>query len=232
MKRFYKDVTIAAEDGGWRVLLDGRGIRTALGADQRVPTRALAEELAAEWASQDAEINTAAFVFRDLADYAIDIAGPNRDDVIAGVLRFAETDTLCYRADAGEPLHARQLEVWEPLLSAAEARWAVHFERIDGIIHHPQPPETLHRIKSALAAQDDFSLAALNTMASLAASLVTALAALSPAANTAELWDVANLEEDWQAQLWGWEAEAAERREQRRQLFDAAARFATLAQPR
>ena len=69
-------------------------------------------------------------------------------------------------------------------------------------------------------------------MASLAASLVTALAALSPAANTAELWDVANLEEDWQAQLWGWEAEAAERREQRRQLFDAAARFATLAQPR
>ena len=108
MKRFYKDVTIATEDGGWRVLLDGRGIRTALGADQRVPTRALAEELAAEWASQDAEINTAAFVFRDLADYAIDIAGPNRGDVIAGVLRFAETDTLCYRPRlcTGSNLHS------------------------------------------------------------------------------------------------------------------------------
>jgi chaperone required for assembly of F1-ATPase len=229
MKRFYRAVSVEAADGGWAVLLDGRRIKTAAGRAQIVPTQALAEAMAGEWADQREEIDPSRFVLRDLADYAIDVVAANRAQTIREILPYAETDTLCYRADLGEPLEQRQRAVWDPLLSAAEQRWDVHFERVGGIVHRPQPAATLARMEAVLAAESDFALAALRTLSSLAASLVVGLAALAPAADAAALWDAASLEEDWQAELWGKDAEAAARRDKRLASFMAAIRFAELA---
>ena len=71
MKRFYKDVSVEPADGGFRVTLDDRPIRTQGGAAQVVPTRALAEAMAEEWRTQGEEIDPKGFALRDLADYAI-----------------------------------------------------------------------------------------------------------------------------------------------------------------
>ena len=229
MKRFYTTATVAPADGGWRVLLDGRGIKTAMGAPQVVPTEVLAEALAAEWNAQGDEIVPTGFVLRDMADYAIDIVGTDRDAAIAGLLRFAETDTLCYRADPEDALFARQQDVWEPCLQAAETRHGIRFERISGIMHRPQPATTLDALRAHLATLDDFTLAAVNTLASLAASLTIALAALDDGADAQALWTLANLEEDWQAELWGADYEAKELRERRSAEFAQALRFAALA---
>jgi len=229
MKRFYREVTVAQDEPGWRVLLDGRGIKTAGGRAQVVPTRALAEALAEEWSQQGEELDQDAFTLRHLADFAIDIVAPCRDEAVRMLLPFAETDTLCYRAEPGEALHRRQLEVWEPLLAEAEARWDVHFTRIGGIIHQHQPPETLARMHAALMTYCDFTLAALNQLANLSASLIVALAALDTKAEPEALWAAANLEEDWQTSLWGEDAEAAARRDRRFAEFAAALRFGALA---
>lgn len=229
MKRFYTAVAVQPEDEGWRILLDGRGIRTAGKRAQIVPARALADAMAEEWAGQGEEIDPRAFKFRDMADYALDIVAADPATAIRATLPFAETDTLCYRAEAGEALHRRQLEVWEPLLTAAEARFDVHYERISGIIHRPQPAATLARMDSVLAAQPPFVLAALQTLASLAASLTIGLAALDPDADAEALWNAANLEEDWQAEFWGKDAEAQALRERRFADFRSAMRFAALA---
>lgn len=228
MKRFYKAVTVEPADAGWRVLLDGRGIKTASGAAQIVPTEALAQALSAEWAAQGEEIDPAAFKLRDLADYAIDIIAPDREAAIKAMLRFAETDTLCYRAAPDEPLHERQIAVWEPLLKSAEARWDIHFERVAGVIHRPQPPQTIARMAAALRAESDFTLAAVQLLASLAASLVVALAAIAANADAEALWNAANLEEDWQAELWGKDAEAEALRARRFADFAAAVGFARM----
>lgn len=228
MKRFYRDVTVAPTEGGWRVLLDGRAIKTVGGKPQIVPSAALAEVMAAEWAGQGEEIDTTAFLFRDMADYAIDVVATRRDEAVAAIVAYGESDTLCYRADPDEAFHARQRDVWEPVLEAAEERHGVRFRRVSGIIHRPQPEETLAQLRSFVAAQDDFALAALRNLASLAASLVIALAALEPDADVTALWNAANLEEDWQAELWGKDAEAQARREKRAAAFAASARFAAL----
>lgn len=229
MKRFYKAVTVGAEADGFRVQLDGRGIRTVGGRAQIVPSHALAEALADEWAGQSEEIDPAAFVLRDLTDYALDVVAAGKPGVIEELVPYGETDTLCYRAEPDEALGMRQRAVWEPLLTAAEARWEVRFVRVAGIIHKPQPAETLARLREELGRLDAFTLAALRTTAALAASLVLGLMALEPDADTAALWDAANLEEDWQADLWGKDDEALERRARRHAAFAAAARFAALA---
>ncbi|MEQ1494135.1 MAG: ATP12 family protein [Novosphingobium sp.] len=228
MKRFYKDASVSAEGEGWRVLLDGRGVKTQGGRSQVVPGEALALALAAEWATQGEEVDLALLALRDLADYALDVIASDRAGAIAGLLSFAETDTLCYRAEPDEPLYARQLDAWEPLLIGAEARWDVRFERVSGVLHRPQPAETLKRLEVILAAQDDFALAALNTLTSLSASLVIGLTALDPEVDVAVLWQAAELEELWQVEQWGQDAEAEARQRRRFAAFAAAARFAGL----
>jgi chaperone required for assembly of F1-ATPase len=194
-----------------------------------VPTRALADLLVDEWADQGDEIDPARFPFRDFADYAIDQVRQDRAETVAALLAYAETDTLCYRADADDPLHRRQHDLWEPLLAAAEARHGVRFVRASGIVHRPQPPETLATLREALDGESEFTLAALRSLASLAASLTVALAALDPEANAATLFAAANAEEDWQAEQWGWEWTAEERRARRLADFERAAQFARAA---
>lgn len=229
MKRFYEAVTVEPAEGGWRVALDGRPIRTARGAPQVVSTEALAGAMAAEWRSQGENLDLASFPFRDLADYAIDVVSPDRDAAIAKLLAFAETDTLCYRADPEDALYRRQQEVWEPLVGAFEAREGVILQRVSGIVHKRQDEVTLARLRARLRALDDFSLAALTALASLGASLCVALSALEDDADPDVLWAAANLEEDWQAGLWGRDEEAEAIRAARKAEFRGAFDFAKAA---
>lgn len=231
IRRFYKDVSLGQQPGGFQVLLDGRGVKTVAGAAQVVPTRALAEALAAEWRVQGEQIDPASLPLRDMADYAIDIVAAERAGVVRGLLEYAETDTLCYRADPDEPLHARQQEVWEPLLARFEAALGIQLVRVSGIVHRPQPAESLAKLEARLCALDPFALAGVEAMTKLATSLVTALAALD-AVHEHEplaLWRAACLEEEWQAELWGRDAEAEQRRARREADFLRACAFARLA---
>lgn len=229
MKRFYKDVTTQEQDGCWRVALDGRVIKTAGSNAQLVPTRSLAEAMAEEWAGQGEEIDPARFMLRDLADYAIDVvSGEARGHLVDEIAAYAGSDTLCYRSDPDEPLHQRQLAVWEPLLAREELRHGVRFTRVSGIVPCPQPPETWERMRAAVAAVEPFPLAALRMLTSLSASLVIALAALEPDADAEMLWRAANLEEDWQAEHWGRDHEAEVLRQSRFDAFQLAMRFAAL----
>ncbi|MEQ1499704.1 MAG: ATP12 family protein [Novosphingobium sp.] len=228
MKRFWKQVTVEAAGGGYLIALDGRAVKTQGGAAQVLPTLPVAKALAAEWAGQGETIDPAKFILRDLADFAIDSVAADRPGAIETLLRYAETDTLCYRADPEDALRARQEELWEPLIMAAEARWDLHFPRVTGIVHQRVPAPTLARLCKVLDAQDDLTLSALTTMASLAASLIIALAALQDGADADSLWAAAELEEQWQADLWGREEEAEDRRARRLVAFGAAMGFAGL----
>lgn len=226
MKRFWNVVSVEEAEGGWRVSLDGRPIRTQGGHPQIVPTRPLAELLAEEWRAQGEEVDPGTFPARDLADYAIDQVAFDPAATVEKLLGYAETDTLCYRADPDEPLHRRQWEVWEPLVAAFEAREGVKMERVSGIVHKPQRSETIEALRARLGSGNAFVLAALETLASLAASLCIALEALEPGADREALWAAAELEEQWQADLWGREEEAEARRERRKRDFLRAAEFA------
>lgn len=229
MKRFYRQVTVEQTDDGWRITLDGRSIKTPRGAPQILPNGALAEAMAREWQDQGEELDPAKLRLRDLADYAIDIVDADPDAVIAKLLGYAETDTLCYRADPDEPLHRRQRQLWDPLLGAFETREHVAFARVSGVVHRAQPAATMATLKGRLERLDPFALAALEVMTSLAASLCIGLSALEPDADGAALWQAANLEEDWQVEQWGEDSEAAARRTRRRQEFLDALEFARLA---
>lgn len=231
IRRFYKDVTLAAGAGGWQVMLDARGVKTVGGAPQVLPTESLGEALAAEWRQQGETIDPASLPLRDMADYAIDIVAADPHAVARGLVAYAETDTLCYRADPDEPLYERQQAEWEPLLSAFEAANGITLVRVSGVLHRPQPREALAVLQRRLEVLDPFTLTAIEAMTKLAASLVTALAALDAGHEDEPraLWQAVCLEEEWQADLWGRDWEAEERRAWREADFLRACAFARLA---
>ena len=235
IRRFYEDVTLGevpdAETLGYQVLLDGRGVKTVGGAAQVVPTQAMGEALAAEWRRQGEKIDPASLPLRDMSDYAIDMVAPDPARLADGLIAYAETDTLCYRADPDEPLHTRQQEVWEPLLARFEADYGIELVRVCGILHRPQPPQALATLKARLLTLDPFTLAGVETMTTLSASLVTALAALDAGGEEEPLalWQAVCLEEEWQADLWGRDWEAEERRARREADFLRACGFTRLA---
>ena len=230
IRRFYKDVTLGAGPDGFQVLLDGRGVKTVGGAPQIVPTQSLAEALAAEWRRQGEKIDPRSLPLRDMADYAIDMVARAPEAHAEGLLSYAETDTLCYRADPDEPLYERQQAVWEPLLATFEAEHGIALVRVSGVLHRPQPAAALAVLRERLLHLDPFVLAGVEAMAKLAASLITALAALDTREEDAlALWQAACLEEEWQADLWGRDWEAEERRARREADFLRACAFARLA---
>ena len=229
MKRFYKTVATQERDGAWQVTLDGRGIKTVKGAPQLAPTLALAQALAKEWSDQGETLDPARFGLRDMTDYALDIVPNSRETIADTLVAYADTDTLLYRAEPDEPLFAEQNKVWEPIVQAFEAREGIALTRVSGIIHAQQSAQSLAHLRGRLDGLDPFVLAGLEAMTNLAASLTIGLSAIEAQADAQDLWRAACLEEEWQADLWGRDEEAEERRAKRESDFLRAREFVHLA---
>lgn len=211
-KRFYKAVEAGAVDAGFGVLLDGRPVRTPAGARLAAPTMALAELLAAEWAGQGEKINLSAMPATRLAFSAIDRVAVKHAEVAAEVGRYAGADMLCYFADGPGTLVERQIQRWGPVLDWARDELGLAFHRATGIIHRQQPPETMAAVESFALAADDFALAALAMAAGLYGSALLALALYRDRLSGPAAFDLSRLDEEFQEEKWGVDAEALARR--------------------
>ena len=228
MKRFYERATATPVERGWTVTLDERPVRTPARAPLVLPTQALAEAIAEEWRAQGDSISPATMPLTGLANAAIDRVGPNRDSFIDELARYAESDLVCYRADHPADLVARQADAWDPLIAWAAKRYDVAFETVAGIMHRPQPPSTVERLRAALAARDDFALTPMQPLVTISGSLVIALALAEGAIDVDAAWAAGQLDELYQVERWGDDPLAAKGREERRASLGAAARFLTL----
>ncbi|MGE0180283.1 MAG: ATP12 family chaperone protein [Sphingomonas sp.] len=225
MKRFYKTVTVAA---GNRILLDGRPVKTPGRADLAAPTMGLAEAVADEWMAQGETIDPRAMPLTGLANAAIDRIAPEREAFAAGLAAYGESDLLCYRAQNPAALVARQAERWEPILAWARDRYDIAFEIMSGVIHKCQPPATVDRLHRAVLARDAFALAGLSHLVTVSGSLLIALALAEGAIDLEAAWAAATLDEQWQADQWGVDDEAAAALAHRRADFEAGQRFLSL----
>ena len=225
MKRFWINVTL---DEGRAVSLDGKPVRTPGRVPLALPTEALAEAVAGEWRTVEGEIDPRAMPLTGLANAAIDRVGADPALFARGLAVYAESDLLCYRADAPDDLVARQQAAWDPLLDWARARYDVHLETATGILHRAQPAATLTRLGEAIATRDAFALAALSPIVTIGGSLIAALALAENTATPEQVWDAITLDEDYQAERWGRDPLAAAGIEARRRDFDAGVRMLEL----
>lgn len=231
MKRFYKNVAVADLAGGFAVLLDGKGVLTPGRSPLAVPTRALAEEIAEEWRGQGAEIAPDTMLLTKAANTAIDRVSVARADVIADLLKFANADLLCYRAEAPAALAARQAKEWDPWLDWLGRSHGAKLVATSGIVAVAQPPESLARIARVLERQDAFALTGLHAATTILGSLVLGLALLDEHLTARGAFALSTLDERYQAEKWGVDAEAIARAQRLEHELESSVLFMALARP-
>ena len=228
MKRFWKNVAIAREAGGFTLTLDGRPVKTPGRVSLLLPNLELTEAVADEWRAVGEDIDPRAMPLTGLANAAIDRIGTAHASFATSLAAYGETDLLYYRAESPDPLVERQAAAWDPLLDWAGARYDVHFETATGVMHHPQPPATVTRLAEAVMELDAWRLAGMSPVVTIGGSLVAALALLEGHATRDTIWAAVEADEDWQVEQWGDDDIAIKARETRKGDFDAGARFLSL----
>lgn len=225
LKRFYEAVTVTDDPGGFSIALDRRPLRTPARAPLLLPTRALAEAIAGEWAAQGTFVVPASLVLTRLANTALDRVAGREHKVAADIAAYASCDLLCYRAEAPARLVERQTAAWDPPLVWAGKRLGGQFICRNCLVHQPQPPGVLAALRREMGRQGPFQLAALHTITTLTGSAILALTVLDGHLSPDAAWRAAHVDEDWQIEQWGSDPEAQDRRAARRHEFDCAVRL-------
>ncbi len=225
MKRFWKEVETPPVEGGFAVTLDSRPLKTPAKAPMVLPSRALAQMVAAEWEAVGEEVRPEDMPATRMANAAIDKVSAQFEEVAEMLAAYGDSDLLCYRAREPQALVALQAEKWDPLLDWAAETCGARLEPVGGIIHRPQAPEALAALRREVFALDAFQLSAFHDLVTISGSLVLALATTKARLELEESWSLAVLDELWQERQWGEDAEALARRAHKKRDFFHAARF-------
>lgn len=212
MKRFWKRAEAIEADSGWVVALDGKTMRLPGGAVLAVPSRALAEALAAEWGGAEGEVRVAQLPLTRLAGTVQERIAPDPAPVARELACWAETDLLAYRATHPDALVAVQAAEWDPWLDWAAERHGARLAVTEGVVPIVQAREAVAALAAAVAAHDPWGLGALGVLVPALGSLVLGLAVAEGALGAAAAHRLATLDEAFQERRWGTDEEAAERR--------------------
>lgn len=223
-KRFYKSAEVAPRGEGFAVLLDGRTIRTPAKRELVVPVEALAAAIAAEWDAQGERIDAATMPLTRLVNVAIDAVEERKAEVTDDIVAFAGSDLVCYRAETPDALVRRQAEAWNPVLAWARRELGADLRLREGLMPIDQPPEALEAIRGTLAGVDALSLAALHVLTTIGGSALVAIAHWHELLSIDEAWRAVTVDETWQREQWGRDAEAEAHAALRRAEFEAASR--------
>ncbi len=226
-KRFYTSVSVVPHAEGFAVRLDGRPIRTPARRELVLGTEALARAVADEWEAQGEHIDPATMPLTRIANTAID-AEERMGEVAADIVAFAGSDLLCYRAEAPEGLVARQSAHWDPVLAWAKRALGAAFVLREGVMPIAQPDAALGAVARALEAFDPIPLAALHVMTTVSGSALLALAVAEGALSLEDAWSAATVDETWQREQWGIDAEAEAASRHKHEEFMAASRLIAL----
>lgn len=222
-RRFYKHATAHARGGLYHVELDGKPARTPAKRLLALPTRALGEAVAREWAAAGETIDPTRMPLTRLANVAIDRVADHTGEVIDEVVKYAGSDLVCYRAGEPEGLVVQQGKHWTPVLDWAQAKLGARFRLCQGVRFIEQDRTVLDAFRAEVEkTARPFGLAALASATQLTGSALISLGLALGALDAEAAWSAAHVDEDWQISQWGEDAEARQRREFRRAEFDAA----------
>lgn len=228
-KRFWKDVNVIEQDGGFAIQLDTRAVKTPAKAALTVPTRAMAEAIAKEWDAVTEKVDPNVMPFTRSANAAIDKVAMQFDEVAKLLAAYGGSDLLCYRAETPDALVQRQNDGWDPLLDWAHETYGARLKATVGIMPIEQDETALSVLTAPLFEATPFELAALHDLIAMSGSFVLALCVTQRRLSPQQAWDLSRIDEDWQIEQWGADEDAAQVVEIKRTAFLHAAKFHEMA---
>ncbi len=203
MKRFYALVSTQKEQNGYSIRLDGKPVKAPSGSILNIPTSALADAVVLEWAAQVEEIKPDAMPLTQMANTAQDRVSRERPAMQAAILKYLDTDLLCYRInDHQTDLMAAQAAAWDPWLSWFEEKFGSALETTTVLAALKQPEAAHKAVAEYVAALDDQRFTAFQIVVPLCGSIVLALAFAEGAITPEQLFTCAKVDEDHKARIY------------------------------
>lgn len=227
-KVFWTKAEPQAAEGGYGIALDGRTLRTPARTPLVMPTEALAAAVAEEWQAQEERIQPETMPLTRAANAALDKLTLQFEDTVDVLAQYAETDLVCFPAAEPEPLATRQRDAWLPLIDWLRDSHGLHLVQTTGVLPVPQPAETSAAFRDWISQRGTFSLMGVHELITLSGSVVIARAVVEGALTPEAAWDVAHIDEAYQVEQWGEDAEARAALETKRMGFHSGARLLSL----
>ena len=230
-KRFWKAASVEAAEGGFQVLLDGRPVKTPGKLSLILPSRAMAEAMAAEWDAQEDEIDPRTMPVTRGANTAIDRVVPQQAEIAEMLAAYGETDLMSHRADSPQALIDRQAAGWDPLLDWAAETIGARLHVTAGVLPVAQPEDSLKALHQALKDVTPFQMVAIHDLITLSGSIIIGLAVAKGRVDPETGWHLSRIDEGWQIEQWGEDEEASEAAANKHRQFLEADRFWHLSSP-
>jgi chaperone required for assembly of F1-ATPase len=226
-KRFYERAHLG-DSAPFSILLDGKPVKTPAGNMLAAPTRALGDEIAAEWNAQAERIDPATMPLTRLANTILDGVAVTPAPVADEIAEYLGSDLLCYRAATPDGLAERQTQHWDPVLAWARQAFGAHLVLGEGVMFVAQPAGAVAAARAEIPS-DPWRLGAVHVITTLTGSALLALAVARGALDTDAAWAAAHVDEDWNMDQWGHDELALARRAGRFAEMRAAAQVLALA---
>jgi chaperone required for assembly of F1-ATPase len=200
MKKFYTLVSHKKTDEGHAIQLDGKTIKTPSGQELLAPTAAMAGSIVREWGAQGDDVKPDTMPLTQILNTAIDKMR-ERDAITRALLKYLDTDLLCYRTKEPQALAARQKEIWDPWLAWFDDHFESPLYTTLDIKAIKQDEDTHKQIWNYMEALDEYYFAILNIVTSLSGSIVLALAFLEHEVTPAQIFQAMYVEENYHSEL-------------------------------
>lgn len=218
-KRFYKAVSVENTEEGWRVLLDGRQVRTPGKLKLVLPNKALAQIVAAEWDAQTEQINPSTMPVTRLVNVASEQTPGRRDELIEEAVRYAGTDLICYRTAQPRILRERQAAAWDTWREWAAGQ-GIDLKVTDNVTAIAQPKASLDVVRQFSASLDNLQLTLFVHLIAVYGSVVLSKAVMASVLDPEAAFDISRVDTAYQIELWGQDEEQGD--------IDAALRAETI----
>ena len=216
MKRFWDTASVQHTENGHAILLDGKPMRLPSGSPLVVTPARLALAIAEEWQAagraKGGEMSFKDTPLTRLAGTAAERIAPDPAPTIDAIARYGETDLLCYRADTPPTLVQRQHQQWQKWLDWAALAYDAPLRVVTGVGYVRQHHDSIAALRRTVAALDAHALAGLGIAVPALGSLVLGLALAAGKVDADTAFTLGALDELFQAEQWGEDYEAVDRR--------------------
>ena len=228
MKRFYKLVSTEKLADGYHILLDGRAVKTKSGAHLCAPTEEIALLIMHEWSAQIDNILPDTMPFTQILNTKIDRVSRERTAMSAYVLKYIDTDLICYFADEPQGMVEQQKDKWQVWIDWFEGEFGYTLQTTTGLAALTQEKGAHDAIAKYVAALNDDHFTILQLVTSVSGSLILGLAMVKGAANAQQIFDACFVEENFREAMYDAEkygSDPALEKEQKSKMQDLKAAY-------
>lgn len=210
IKRFYDTVSVEpvinVKSTSFKLLLDGKQVRTPLGEPFHLRSEAIAAAVAMEWQLQTSFIVPNSMPMSTVLMTNMDIDSKlNRTEHLSQIYRYFQTDSVRFpELDTNSKLGNMQTERWGPIFTFLKSRGVPFTQSKAGFLLPESTQSEINNIGQVIMpSYDSLGLTIIETASKYLKSASIALALVEGVLSPTEAFEAAFVEEIYQRNEWG-----------------------------